>query len=221
MGKPWYQIDLEDLKPEPLAPRVADTAYKAAARKPSLHVDDPKARNEYEYQQHQAVRDASRAVERLMDPRDITAAEAQRYGYTPADLVWHGKMLPYAQAEADMRVDQFGKGVDGLPKALPDAVLRPVPRMMTGDQHQAAMRDLSASQGPLANDPLEESRRQVEYLDTLPPDQQYMLPSPGKPGNANQNEAFMTIAGQLEARRRALGGAVSMGSPWNVLPGTY
>lgn len=207
MPRPWYEIDLPWSDPKRSVVDPADVGLR-----PQADVADPQGR---------PANDPTAYANRIMRAAGTTDRYSMK-GLSPSDIMWVEGMRFFArQGEQDRdEADAAYKGtpgyIPGRQKAAQDAMsnARNLGSFPTPEQTQAYGKT-GRPGATLGADPLMPYQKQVDALDGADY-HDIMLPK-----DLSAQQAYMTIAGQLEARRRALGGAVSMGSPWNVVPGTF
>lgn len=209
MGAPWYRLQL-------LVPPTATQVSPAdVGLRPKPQVADPKAYDERDEKNSRMFRQASET-----GPADFR-------GMSAADAMWVQGMKFYAE-QAARDQDEMDAMMKGTPGYIPANRQPPTPVLSSSPSPHQMQLDMRAERshmpGATFNAPqLQRYQDQVDTLNAIKSPthpngyQDILLPS----NPMSSLEAMRTIAGQLEARRRALGGAVSIASPWNVIPETF
>jgi hypothetical protein len=197
-------------------PSVHTTSRAAVGLQPTPQVGEPDAYNDEDAQQKRLLKAAER-------PDESSPA-----GLSPADITWlqgvrfNAKTIQQLQDEADARAKADGKVVIPQQALAADLAQR---QNMTPRLDNDAVAKMHSSQqtyattgrpgNTLAEDPLAVAQGMTKYLDNA--GIHYPVLPTSVMDRGNPNEITMSIASQLEARRRALGGAVDLASPWNAV----
>lgn len=165
-------------------------------------------------------------MQRVESPAPLTKDDFA--GLSPADIVWmvHAQQQSMALAQNAAEAQAYSRQVPALPGDVAPVPEGGTQRPMLEADHPDASRAWMQGYGEQGNGDWRNADKLAPYqaqYDVITKAMQRPEGTPVVIPHAAQTEPdiVMTIAGQLEARRRALGGAVSPMSPWNTDQSVY